>query len=403
MTFLYPLGLLGLIGIPIIIVIYLLKNKYNEQTVTSTYLWTLSERFYKKRNPLSRFIGLLGLILQILTVAIISLAIARPIITIPESAGEYCFVIDCSGSMNMTDGKESSFERAKGEIEDIIDDAKSGSTYTLITLSDEAVVLYERLTDKDLAIDVLSDVKCTDTEADYSAALEQAQRYFDENPSFLVYLFTDKEVVEHKNLEVVNVGLANAENYAISDALGTLTDGELITKATVESFNSDATLEVELYVDGKMIPSAKKAVSVSKGEPCEIELSARVDSFSSFRLRITNKDCLDKDNEIISYNLESESSYSILVVSENPFFIEAALDALTDTVVDTVSPDEYGKGGNYGLYIFDSFTPTELPDAAVWLINYSKSVDNSGFGIRGVIELREPMALEKSNSTSTAA
>ena len=49
MTFLYPLGLLGLLGIPVLIVIYIIKSKYTEQTVSSTYLWKLSERFLKKR------------------------------------------------------------------------------------------------------------------------------------------------------------------------------------------------------------------------------------------------------------------------------------------------------------------------------------------------------------------
>ena len=30
MTFLYPIGLLGLIGIPILIIVYLIKNRYTE-------------------------------------------------------------------------------------------------------------------------------------------------------------------------------------------------------------------------------------------------------------------------------------------------------------------------------------------------------------------------------------
>ena len=47
MTFLYPLGLLGLIGVPLLILIYILRSKYNEQTVPSTYLWTLSEKFFR--------------------------------------------------------------------------------------------------------------------------------------------------------------------------------------------------------------------------------------------------------------------------------------------------------------------------------------------------------------------
>ena len=70
MSFLYPLGLLGLIGIPIVIIIYILRSKFTELTVTSTYIWTLSERFFKKKNPLSGFTGIISLILQILMVTV---------------------------------------------------------------------------------------------------------------------------------------------------------------------------------------------------------------------------------------------------------------------------------------------------------------------------------------------
>ena len=78
MSFLFPLGLLGLIGIPIIILIYILQSKYTEQTVNSTYIWTLSDKFLKRRNPLSGMAGIISLILQLLMVLVISLAIASP-------------------------------------------------------------------------------------------------------------------------------------------------------------------------------------------------------------------------------------------------------------------------------------------------------------------------------------
>ena len=88
MSFKYPLGLLGLIGVPILIIIYILRSKYNEQTVPSTYLWTLSEKFFKRRNPLSGITGIISLILQILMVIIRSRAISRPIFVVPDSASE---------------------------------------------------------------------------------------------------------------------------------------------------------------------------------------------------------------------------------------------------------------------------------------------------------------------------
>ena len=181
MTLLFPLGLIGLVGVPLLILIYILRSKYNEQTIASTYLWTLSERFFKRRNPLSGLTGIISLILQILTVITVSLLIARPVFIVPASASEYCFVLDCSGSMNMKDGLKTYFDKGKDEIEDIIDDARLGSTYTLVALSNDATVVYERLSDKGLAVDMLRELECSDGSVEYSDALSKAQKYFDDN------------------------------------------------------------------------------------------------------------------------------------------------------------------------------------------------------------------------------
>lgn len=401
MSFLYPLGLLGLIGVPILIIIYILRNKYNEQTVPSTYLWILSEKFFKRRNPLSGLTGLISLILQILMVIFTSLVIARPVFTVPESASEYCFILDGSGSMNGESGNKSCFERGKDYIEDTIDSARLGSSYTLIYVGVDTSVVFERISEKDLAIDMLSELECTDGPVEYADALTEAQKYFDENTSTLVQFVTDKDYESNENVEIVNVSLQNATNYSISDVWGTLTEGTLYTGATVSSYTSDATLTVELYVNGSKTAAKQTTLSLKAGESAPVELSCKATSYSSFRLVITNDDDLSADNEVVSYNMNSEESYKILVVSETPFFFEAVFDALTDSVVDSVDPEEYNGQPGYGLYVFHSFTPDTLPDAAVWLINSSESVDDSGFGIRGIIELDRPGELVKSNNTSS--
>ena len=403
MSFLYPLGLIGLIGVPLLILIYILRSKYNEQTVPSTYLWTLSERFFKRRNPLSGLTGIISLILQILTVIIVSLAIARPIFVVPDSASEYCFIIDGSGSMNTNSDGKTGFDRAKEYIGDAIDSARLGSSYTLISVSGDTSVIYERIQDKDVAKDLLSDLECSDGPSEYNDALAAAQKYFEENTSTLVYFVTDKDYESHKNVEIVNVSSQKAVNYGITGAWGSLTDGVLYTGATVTSYNLDATVEVQLYVNGSDRAAKKTTVSLKAGESAPVELSCNATSYDSFKLVITNSDDLAADNEIISYNVSSEESYSILVVSETPFFFEAVFDALTDSVVDTVSPDEYNGQGGYGLYVFHSYTPDRLPDAAVWLVNSSESVDKSGFGIRGIIETETPGELVKSSSTASQA
>lgn len=88
MSFYFPLGLLGLLGIPVLILIYVIKSKYTEQTIASTYLWELSEKFLKKRKPVSKLTGILTLILQMLAVIAASLLIAHPVFTMRNSAND---------------------------------------------------------------------------------------------------------------------------------------------------------------------------------------------------------------------------------------------------------------------------------------------------------------------------
>ena len=127
MRFLYPLGLLGLIGVPILIIIYIIKNKYTEQTIPSTYLWELSERFLKRKKRVNPLAGLLRLILQLRMVISLSFALAHPIVLLPNQAQELCFLIDASGSMNMTVDGESRLDRAKAYAEEQIKGSVEGS------------------------------------------------------------------------------------------------------------------------------------------------------------------------------------------------------------------------------------------------------------------------------------
>ena len=124
MNFIYPLGLLGLIGVPILIIIYIIKNKYTEKTIASTYIWTVSERFLKRKRPISQLVGLISLILQILAVVFISFAIAHPVMVEKGKAHEYCFMLDASGSMQTNCGDTTRFVTAKAEIESIINEIR---------------------------------------------------------------------------------------------------------------------------------------------------------------------------------------------------------------------------------------------------------------------------------------
>ena len=400
MTFLYPLGLLGLIGIPIIILIYILQSKYTEQTVNSTYIWHLSDKFLKRKNPLSGMTGIISLILQLLLVAIISLAVSRPIITLPGAAYDYCFVLDASSSMTMAENESTRFELAKDEIEKVIKGTNNGSSYTLITVSNDTVTAFDGIRDKKQAIKLLDDVYPSQTGTTEKELLSAAQNVFDANPSTKIYIVTDKSYAKHDNLELIDVGLAETENYALFDVEYSHLKGVLEVSAKAISYNSDKQLKIELIVDGQKLSTVDK--QVSKGTLTEFFISGACESFSEFTVQIADADGYALDNQITSYNTKSDKTYSVLIVSETGFFFKAVIDALVDSQIDIVDPDEYETvTEKYGLYIFDSYEPPVLPDGPVWLINADESIENSGFGVRGKVEIPSGDTIEKSNSTST--
>ena len=400
MSFLHPLGLLGLIGVPIVIIIYILRSKYNEQTVSSTYIWELSDKFLKRKNPLSGLTGLISLILQILTVTVISLAIAHPVFTLPGAANDYCFVLDASGSMNISYGKTTRFEAAKEEIVDLIKDAKDGSSFTLLCVADESVIEFQRITDKNYAIELVEAAEPEAVASDTQHSLSTAQAYFTENPSSIMYLVTDKSFASLSNIEVITV-TDEAVNYAITDVKYSHSGGKLTVTASVVSYGEDAELDISLSVDGER--KNEGSVTAKAGELTPITVECSVPRFTSFAVEILNSDAYGADNLITTYNLDSDKTYSTLIVSETGFFFEAVLDALLDSEVTTVTPEEYEAMTEavYGLYIFDSYEPAELPNGAVWLVNPDTSIKDSGFNVKGKISLSESDVIRKSNSTST--
>ncbi len=418
MSFLYPLGLLGLIGIPVLIFIYIIKSKYTEQTVASTYLWTLSEKFLKRKRRSSPLTGIISLILQLLAVTLISLLIAHPILTVPGAAKEYCFILDGSGSMRMEvaesesstateDGSaQTRFEVAKATIAARIADAVDGSIFTLVFAGDTTGVVYERVEDKEQALLLLDELGPVYRDADLSEAVATAQGYFSENASLHTTLLTDATYETTENIEVVNVAGAE-ENYAVSEVYHTLAGGKLTVTGKVTSYVSDATLTVELMLDGAETPVATETVEVTGGEPTVFELVAEaVTGYASIAVRIRETDALPEDNAFIIHNVKSENSYNTLIISDRPFFLESALRSQLNATIDVVTPAEYEGQTGYGLYVFDTIdasTMQSLPtDGTVWLVNVAGSVEGAGFTVQGAIELEKPDVLTHATSSASA-
>ena len=402
MSFLYPLGLLGLLGIPVLIIIYIIKSKYTEQTVSSTFLWMLSEKFLKRRNPLNRLTGMISLLLQILIVTAISLAIAHPMIITEGTSREYCFLLDGSVSMQMQHGETTRFDEGKSRVAEIIEDATDGSIFSLVYMGDTASVVYDRIADKEQALDLLDGLTPSYGSSNMTDAIGVAQKYFNQNTSTLVYLITDKRYETANNITLVDLS-SDVENYGISDVTYTYVGGKLTVKGMVVSYASDAVLTTELYVNESTEASAGSVVVTVAGEKTPFQLVCEAAGFASFRVAVTESDALALDNEISVYDVKSENSYSTLIVSATPFFLSSMFDALINAETEVISPDEYRGQRGYGLYVFDSFVPDEMPnDGAVWMVNPTGSLEGTGFSVQGEVTFGKAQPLELSSSTASA-
>ncbi len=406
MSFAYPLGLLGLIGIPILIIIYIIKNKYTEQTIASTYLWNLSERFLKNRKPISKLKGLISLILQCLAVAVISFLIARPVIHISNFANEYCFILDGSASMLKENNGTSRFDDAKLKIKNQINSSKDGSIYNLIFVGNDTQVIFEDYTDKTKALDMLSKVNSSYVANNCADSLSYAQNYFNDNPSIKTYLYTDKNY-NTSNIELVNVS-DGEENYALFDADYTLipasydADGNVLSVASLNidgnliSYESDKILSLDLYIDGSLVET--KNYDCKKGVITPYSFTLYRSKFSNFEVKITNQDSLLLDNNIKVFNLVAEHNYKALVVSENPFYLLAVLESYGVNQIEHIEPNDFKDQKGYGLYIFDSCTPEILPqDGTIWFFNQKESISGTLFTVKDEVEVTDGALLELAN------
>lgn len=405
MKFLYPLGLIGLVGVPILIIIYLIKNKYTEQTVPSTWLWELSEKFLKRKKKVNPIAGLISLILQIIAVTAISFAIAQPVVVLPNQAQEMCFIVDASASMNMDDGQKTRLELAKDYVNNAVGNSVNGSVYSVISVGDNTEILCEKSREKEEVLELVSSIQPGYVSVDLSSAISLVQTYFTSNPGVKVYLITDTEYETAENITIVNI--AKTEVNACVSALNVAVAGSHIqVKGNVAVYGAqeDTALTLGLFVDGGETPLQTQEVTVAKESSLDFVFNQDdVLDFSNVSVKlIGNDDALATDDESIHFNVQHENAYNTIVVSDTPYMISTAISAASGSTVKVVSTAEYKGETGYGLYVFDNYAPETLPtDGAVWFMGLKGSVSGAGFSFQGEEELPDGETLSLSDSSSS--
>ena len=112
LSLLAPLGLILGATLPIVVIFYLLKVRRRDEEVSSTFLWNDLIRDLAAHEPLQRLRWSLLLVLQLLALALITFAVARPFSEqIGQKPVQAVLLVDGSASMQARDVSPSRFAR----------------------------------------------------------------------------------------------------------------------------------------------------------------------------------------------------------------------------------------------------------------------------------------------------
>lgn len=364
-----PLGLLGLLSILGLILIYILKPKYQDKKVSSTYIWKLSLKYAKRKVPWQWLKNSLLFIIQLLIFAAFAFMLTRPYIVLASTQTEKIVILDASASMMAETGSTSLFERAKNEIASLADATISNDNiFTVIIAADEASFAVRRTDSAGFVRQKLSEAECTLGEPNIAAAMELAELVLEENPYAEVHIYTDHNYQDSGRVTVHNMS-KNEWNVAILDLTSKRVDGKYVFTAKVASYGKSAEFSVGLTVDGKtQIP--KLASCDENGAVSVVWDNLNVTGYESAKVALQGvEDTFLYDNEFQLFNSNAER-FRVQLVSNDPGFLQRSLSAVGTCDLVVVDENTPAQTSGFDLYVYDGALPEEKPtDGAVWLIN----------------------------------
>lgn len=417
MSFLHPLGLLGLIGIPILILIYIIKPKFQEKLVSSTFIWKLSLKYQKKSVPLQWLNNSLLFLVQALIITVISLLLAGPVIESKDGAAEKIVILDASASMLVEGDNGTYFESAVAQIEELADAMVSHGKMTIICAAQEAGYLLKQSDSEREVKETLKQAVCGYGEADIVGAFALAEEILLENPEAQVYLFTDKEYEAQENIQIVDVSETGDWNVAVLSLTEEKhEEKKLVFTAELASYGKSCDVTTALYVDGVL--SDAQIVSLTDSEVTTVSfVREEAQEYQTAQIYLEAKDAIALDNEFYLF-AEKETKYEVLLVGEQSVFLETVLGRFDELKVTAVAsleeldlePEVTEDGAmtesipstGYDLYVYDGQMPEQMPkDGAVWLICPEEVPEGALFTVEKAVTADAYMQKAPNSGTET--
>ena len=387
MPFAAPLALLGLLFLPVVVAMYLLKLRREETVVPSTLLWNRLVADVEANAPWQRLRRSLLLLLQLLLVLILAILAAQPFLERPAGlARDIVIVVDASASMAATDVTPSRLAAARDAAVTALRDLPSGGKVSVVAAGRTAQIVANGSTDLGRIRQAIASIEPTTARGDLTEALALADALAASSGDAEILVATDAALAQVPTtrtdapIRVLQVGRERRNQAIAALAIRTAPSG-LTKSAFISVANLDiqvAERRVEVYADGVLIDSRDVRLEAQARADVVVDDitqqgSRRVDVIE-VRLvpagEAGQPDLLASDDRAWAI-VPSEELRQILLVSDGDPYLETALSHLPYTELYGRSPEDYPSTtglDEFELVIFEGYVPDELPDAGVLLI-----------------------------------
>jgi Ca-activated chloride channel homolog len=385
MQFLTPLAfILAILAIPIIL-LYMLKLRRKQVQVSSTWLWVQLLRDQQANAPWQKLKRNLLLILQLLILAALVLALARPAIQVPTVAsGSVIVLLDASASMNATDVRPSRFEAARRSVHELINGLSGTSAMTLILVGSTPLTLISTESDKSLLGNALDKASPTQGQADWHAAFTLASGAARQSQDKSTIVIISDGGLPQEGLpalpgEVSYLPIGAAQNNLSISALALrpAQKGPQLFAEVTNHDDHDHQVLLSIYLNEELIDARQLTLSADSNESLTLDNLPKTSGIYKAQLSSPESadqplDALELDNTAFAV-YQSASARRVLLVSKGNLFLEQLLASLPGIQPFRALPAEDGTlqipNDPFDLYIFDGIIPPQLPQANLLLVN----------------------------------
>jgi hypothetical protein len=382
-SLLTPLALALGVTLPIVVIFYLLKVRRHDEEVSSTFLWNDLIRDLAAHEPLQRLKWNLLLLLQLLGLALITFAVARPFSAqVGQKPVQAVLLLDGSASMQAKDVQPSRFAKAVDAARSTLNGLPDNSLATAILVAAHPQVLVAATADREQVDRALTSARPSGAAADMREALLLARSLGGDPATRRIYLFTDGAFSLPPDLpddlgsvQVVPVGQQGTSNVAVT-TLSSRPDPQDNRRqqlfARVQNFSdSSRRAVVSISVDGQNVEDRNIDLGAN-GESDQIfdQLPAGARYASVSVSTLDGQDGLSLDDSAFAV-LEQRKPAQVLLVSAGNQFLEKVLTLLPNVDLYRIASQRYlaVEADRFDIIVFDNYLPPLLPRGNLLVVN----------------------------------